>query len=309
LNVFCGRFLHASDTEDRLAFLQLEVDDANEGFSANVFCKCLLDPGDPIKQPAVIEKIQRIVAGGKDRRRLDGQYTISRGERFLFPFRETMLVTPVECYYWVHTPDQNAKTEIVRETVKAGINPIHTSTVLKHPYLLSICQQNSANMETFGDSILTTKFKVLEEQELSDGRLRSLIVFTNNLAAIEITFSKDPNWAPEIVHFFLRGDKALPADRPLEVGDVKAWNRYATTTTKWKELKEYDRTVPQSVTIAAEDEQGAHLLEFVFSDWKFDKDINKSLLDEDQFTKEKILSAIDFDSLRSSFDQSSAIKR
>lgn len=304
MSVSCGCCLRGSDTEDRLAIFQLEVEDVSISFSVNVFCKYLLEPNDSIKPPAVVEKIQRIVVGGKDYRRMDGQHMISQGEQMLHPFRETMLVTPVECFYWNHTPHRNAETHILRERVKAGINPIHSSTVLKHPYLLSICQQNSANMENFGNSILTTKFKVLEEKEQGDGRLRSLIVFSNNRAAIELIFSKDPDWAPEIVSFFLRGDQALPDDRPLEVDDLKTWNHYATTTTKWKELESYDRTVPLKVTIAAKDERGAHLLEYAFSDWKFDKDVDKSLLDEDQFTKEKILSAIDFGLLQSSFDQS-----
>ena len=82
---------------------------------------------------------------------------------------------------------------------------------------------------------------------------------------------------------------------------LKEYRTYATNRTQWEDAG-IDHRVPKRTIISSNSAGVKDEMEIRFMDWKFGEDVDEELLDDANFTPEKIRTTIDFDKLRQRFD-------
>jgi len=316
---------NAQDIQERFAHFQLQKAQISEGMSVliekvNVTDQMELVPevelGAPPKYRRELSSkrtLQRVVFGANgQRRRMDAiAYSLFGGGADLAKLEhEAQLVHENEGWYCAQRGSL-PKKKFERFQVKAGIVPMTTDTRWKHPFDIAMSQ--AGGMRGDEESMLSQQsYTILEEETLKDGRTK-LGVFNNLGAVYQMTFNKEEGWFTEEIAFLLKektreeeiaevqsGKKKLYT-KELISDTLKDYRLYATNRTEWKEV-EPNHWVPWVTRISSDIKDRKVEFEIRFRDWKFENDIDKSLLDEESFTPEKILASIDFKAVRDLFD-------
>ena len=115
--------------------------------------------------------------------------------------------------------------------------------------------------------------------------------FFDEIEFMEREMSKEEEW--ELV----KGGAPKPVTKEM----LKDYHTYATNRTEWKEM-EKNQWVPWVTRISSKMANGHVEYEIRFRDWKFKDDVDESLLEEENFTPEKIAASIDFKEIRDMFD-------
>jgi hypothetical protein len=157
-------------------------------------------------------------------------------------------------------------------------------------------------------SLTAHDYTSLEEEELADGRKR-YIACNSAGGAYKLTFAKEPDWALEEVEFFKRTveeQKANPfPPKSITRSDFDKYEWFARTHTQWKQVAQ-NRFVPWQTNLYQKGFRAEDQYEFRFRDWKFGKDVDLSLLEEESFQEGKIDASIDFFKIKEFFDLQSS---
>ncbi|XZE22374.1 hypothetical protein SH449x_002298 [Pirellulaceae bacterium SH449] len=313
---FCRDPAIGQDINDRLAEYQLEKEWSDEGMSVLMdrVELIVLEPRatsldeeegrTPTKRLITRRVLQRLIIGDKGRKkRIDTtEYNLLDASEVFGDHKEAQLLHENVGWYNFRMSG-HPKKGIIRLQLKGGIPAIQTSTQWKHPFVVSAYIASSI-LDSGDKSITRLEYKVLEEETLHDGRTR-ILAFINTGAVHRIVFAKEPTWLVEEIEFYGRNaewKKANPAP-PTTVTkqDLDKYELYARTQTKWKDLGQ-DRFVPWQANLYQKGISAEYQYEFRFRDWKFRDDVDRSLLEEESFTEEKIDASIDFFKIRQLFD-------
>ncbi len=134
----------------------------------------------------------------------------------------------------------------------------------------------------------------VEDTVTADGNYSVFLLRNSRGAGVQVTFAKQPEWAPVQADFYSSLD-AKPVGSNPDAAEYKLkWRLYSQTKTKWSQIAE-DTWVPQElfVTQCADDEDRREI-EIFLTDWKVGKDVDKQLLEEKNFTMEQIKSTVNF---------------
>jgi hypothetical protein len=88
----------------------------------------------------------------------------------------------------------------------------------------------------------------------------------------------------------------------LDGETITKWNLVCTTTTEWQRIDDEPDWLPSRITMECETQRLVNL-EFLFTDWKLGKDVDRSLLQKSQFTPQNIPKQIDFEKVTAAFDE------
>lgn len=215
---------------------------------------------------------------------------------------------------WYFSPSQNKLVQQFQ--VKGGVVPMSTETKWNHPFELVKCLSGGLHVD-HKKFITSYSPNTLDEETLKDGRER-LTVFTDTGAVLRLTFNKEEGWLVEEVEFMkpiigMSREEEIAAARALATGGprkhitvtkelLKEYKTVAINRTEWKEVdKNY--WVPWVTRISTESRNENVENEIRFREWKFGGDVDASLLDEANFTPEKIAASIDFKAIRDVFDR------
>jgi len=135
---------------------------------------------------------------------------------------------------------------------------------------------------------------VSENTDKTSGRYSAFLRGNNRKAGVNVTFSKDLEWAPINAEFYSSLGAPALSDDPTIEEYKKKWKVYSKTKAKWMKVSQ-DNWVPRElfVTQCAEDEDRREV-EIFFTDWKVGKDVDKTLVDEKAFTVENIAATVNF---------------
>lgn len=320
---FSGQVLgQAIDVNDRFAHFQLQQAVLSESFSVLIE-KISLDVdivdvpradtpgGKSEKQKRLVSNriLQRVVFGKKGQwKRLDGLfYSVFGSQDLGLAMRESQLIHENEGWYFRHSKNDRPNQSLRRFQIRAGITGELTETRWKHPF--STATTNGGGMlDDKENGWASMNFTVLEEELQKDGRTK--FTTTNQGGGVHrFTFNKDEDWFVEEIEFLTRnqsqeeliaismGAKSKPATKET----LKDYTVYATNRSEWKEI-EKNRWVPWVSRIHSKEGDYHVEHEIRFRDWKFMGDVNQSLLDEENFTLEKIPASVDFKAIRDLFD-------
>lgn len=288
-----------SETENRVAEFLFEREAISKRMSVGIRCQIITElPDQSISTAEIVQRY--VIAEGGEQQRIDGQ--IGRLTSTFSPTLddwESQLYLKAECLY-ISSLEKDAA--IKRFQVKADQSEMRTLSRRRHPFDLTTTNHHGALFDG-QPALFSVSFTVVSEDELKDGRFRSVSVSQNNLAGYVIIFAKEPAWAPESIRFYYRENAKLPTGRKIEEKDILLWNNRSTTTTTWSENQESGLFLPLVIRMEGLKLSGAQTSrEYRFTDWKFGKDVDEVLLDKSHFTKEKISTQIDFPSLRKKFE-------
>jgi hypothetical protein len=314
-----GSYVYAQSIEDRFAEFEFEKASLNKGFSVLVEKVSVTEevvkidpgverePGSPDHQRELSSKrtFQRVIFAGK-KKRLDGvQYSLLGDGDIANGWYEAMLVHEDKAWFYEKKrghPDSGIKPY----PVKGGIVPEYTQTRWKHPFGLTISQGPMVQSDR-EPSISMLSYKTLKEETLKDGRTR-LLAFVETGGVYQMTFSKTEDWMVEEIDFLTHDttreeDLARKPLLHLTEDMLKSYYSYSTNRTEWKEVK--GRWLPWVTRVSYKSSIRPERSEFEirFRDWKFKDEFDASLLDESNFTPEKIEASIDFKAIRNLFDR------
>jgi hypothetical protein len=216
---------------------------------------------------------------------------------------DAQLIAGDECLYWQSII---LKPSIERIEMKAGRPMKVTTTRRVDPFSLLGGNCVTAFGEDLYSNIFHEKFEVVEEYPLKDGRYRAYLV-PNDLGAWEVTFAKEPTWAPVQFRMFSRDSFPKPKGK-LDGETITKWNLVCTTTTEWQRIDDEPDWLPSRITMECETQRLVNL-EFLLTDWKLGKDVDRSPLQKSQFTPQNIPKQIDFDKVAAAFDEMRAKKK
>jgi hypothetical protein len=310
----------AQDVSDRFAEFQLEKDWADDGFSVLIerfelkVIKLYVEADDENAEPSFKERLatnrafQRLVIGDRGRKkRIDStEYGMLDASEVFGDHKEAQLIH--ENVGWYNFRKSGFPKEgIIRFEVKGGIPAIHTRTKWKHPFVLAATVASSI-LDDNQSSITRYDYTTLEKEELADGRKR-YIACNNVGGAYKLTFAKEPGWLLEEVEFFKRTEEAQRANpvppKSITRSDFDKYEWFARTHTQWKQASQ-NRFVPWQTNLYQKGVHREAQCEFRFRDWKFGKDVDLSLLEEESFQEAKIDASIDFFKIKEFFDLQSS---
>jgi hypothetical protein len=296
-----GLFAQDNSLEDRLAFLQLERDDLDERKVSVLIEKyrvseLALPTGSRLNSERIL---QRFVRDGKSNlERIDAvKLNVLGTEDVNKSITEAQLVGVAK---GIHYRGRYPKDQrFINFEVRSGATPVQTFSGRKHPF--GVCSTNAVGNRRDGDkeSMLSIQLKnkdIIEEKMLPDGR-NYVKCYVANSAAIALTFNKEEMWCIEQVECFSddKNSTNLKKSDPL---DLKL---YSTSKILWKKQGKREQLLPVVVFIE-EDNVIKESWEIRFTEWKQGEDVDVSLLDEANFTEDKIKSSIDFQQIKNVFD-------
>ncbi len=217
-----------------------------------------------------------------------------------YSHKEAQVIAGGECLHWTSS---RLKQQIDRIEMKAGRPMRRTESMRVHPFTLPVTTSTIVFAEMPGENILHAKFTVVEEFELKNGRYRAYFVIEGaaDESAGEVTFAKEPRWAPVEYRVYVRGDAPKPS-RKLTGSIIKNWTLIHTTITEWQPIDDEPGWLPSKVNMESED-QTFRTYEFLLTDWKLGRDVDRSPLQKSQFTPQNIPKQIDFDKVVAAFDE------
>jgi hypothetical protein len=314
--------------DDRFGVFEIEKSKLSKGFSVLIERVRLEDTfvdeefdDDDDATPKIIKTIhelssrrvlQRVVFGGNGkRRRLDGtEYLLAKNSSLSSALVEAQLIDESKVLYLLHEPRRkSAKGEpkVIVQQLKDGQEPMNTETKWKHPF--GIATSQAPLIQSDKESPLSRlPFKVYSMETLKDGR-DCFWVYVTTGGIFRMVFNKDQSWIPEEIDFWLReltveeeiARKPLPELTP-EI--LKKSHCYCKSRIEWKEVS--NRWVPWNMRVSYNHDLPRPLNEeheIRFRDWKFQQDYDRSLLDEANFTSERIRQSIDFQAISDFFDK------
>jgi hypothetical protein len=142
---------------------------------------------------------------------------------------------------------------------------------------------------------------VESDERSADSEAVFVIHDKNGVGGYEVTFCKEPDWAPKKIRFFARGAKQLPKGK-ITKSDVLGWEQYCTTSTEWKEDEDTGFWLPDRIRIEAKELAITEAFEIRFTGWKFGKDVDIKLVDETHFNATEIERSVNFGLIQQAFD-------
>ncbi|MEQ1829771.1 MAG: hypothetical protein ABL921_27660 [Pirellula sp.] len=289
----------ADDSEERMLDFLIHQKRLSEGFNVSIHVKAI---GQREGQPmGTYESFQRlIIADAGKKQRIDAQcndlFTAFNPRTDTY---ESQLWLPVECRYvnFLHT-----RAEIKLFEVRAGQSECRTISHRVHPFVLSTTNWGGTLSDT-SLGLFALDNVVLREDELRDGSLISVMRSGNSKAGSEVVFGDEPKWGPTKIKMYTRRDRSLPKGRDINDADVKGWLHYCTTTTEWTQHEESKNFVPKTVRVEEIDNGRSDSKEIDFTDWKFGKEVDLTLLDPVNFQLDKIKTQCDFVAMRKKFEK------
>lgn len=290
------------DLEERLAYLQLERDDLDRRkFSVLIEKYRMTEVPIPNQGNRLISErfLQRYVRDGKaNLERIDAvKLNALSVEDVNKSLTESQLIGSVKgVHYRGKYP---ADQRFITLEVKAGTTAMQTLSGRKHPFAITSTSGVGNRIDGDRDSLFTLSPKnkdVFERKQLPDGR-SNFLFYVSNSAAIALTFSKDETWCIEQLE--LLSDHSNLDN--LKKSDPTMLKVYCTCRTQWKKQGKEQMWLPVKMQIE-EDNVLKESWEIRFTEWKFGDDVDVSLLDEANFTEEKIKASIDFQQVKRIFD-------
>ena len=311
------RSLVAQDLADRLAHFDFQKADVSEGFSVLIEKISIVEDvvtvdevaGKKERQLSSNRTFQRIVFGPKGlRRRMDGlEYSLFDGQQLNDVAREAELIHENEGWYFRNSRTDSPNKSLSRYQVRAGVFSSLARTRWKHPFYSATT--NAGGMLSSKEREFTNEnFRTLNHEQIRDGREKFTAVGEYE-SPNKFTFNKEEGWMVEEVEFLMRNEtkEELLANskgakpKTVTVESLKEYFPYALNRTEWKEV-EKNTWVPWVTRIQSKTGDFRVEFEIRFRDWKFMGDVDDSLLDEANFTTEKIPASIDFKAIRDVFD-------
>ncbi len=306
LILFTSQFAVAQDLEDRFSTFLLEQADVSKCFSVFIERISISESKDKEGKDDVgtVRILQRFVMGNNGAwQRIDGiNFNLMSPSDLSEKSREAQLVHKNEGWYYSFYP-RSPKDKILRFEVKSGIVGFRaTSTRRKHPFNIATTQYGGVLAEE-DTSIARLSPKLVEEEELRDGRTR-MTMFLAMGDVYVVTFNKEHPWCIEEIDFQRKINEVSQENPPpllsLTKDNLKDYRTYATNRTQWADVGS-ERRVPLRTIISSNNRARKVEMEVRFLDWKFGDDVDEDLLDNLNFTPEKIQKTIDFDKLREGF--------
>jgi hypothetical protein len=291
---------NAGEAEDRIAeFLshQSEVEACMSVLISRVGLTELTGP-DLNENLSFSEVLQRvIICRDTNEERVDAKRNIVGRD---FSIKEAQVIAGGECLHW---SSSRLKQEINRIGMKAGRPLRRTESGRIHPYTLPITTSTLVGAEMPEKNIFHETFTVVDEFELKNGRYRAYFVIKGaaDSSAGEVTFAKEPRWAPVEYRVYIRGDAPKPSGK-LTGSVIKAWTLLHTTSTEWQPIDDEPGWLPSKVNMESED-QTIITYEFLLTDWKLGNNVDRGPLQKPHFTPENIPKQIDFDKVAAAFEK------
>ena len=304
LSIFNPYMLYAQEDnlENRLSFLQLERDDLDQKKMSVLIEKFLMEEFSVSGKMRLTSNriLQRFVCDGtSSRERIDAVRFDGLGDQDARKsLSEAQLIMK---HKGIHFYGNYSKDKMfLNFEVRLGFSPVQTETFRKHPFAIATTTATGNRLDGDRESMLVIspkKGSTIEQRELPDGRSYEKF-YVSNSAAIGLTFQREEEWCIEQMETFV--DLSNPS--PTEKSDPKDMKRYATTRTEWRKHSNFDQFLPYKVLLES-DNNGKESWEIRFADWKQGDDVDVSLLDEANFTEEKIKKSIDFQKVKNVFDE------
>jgi hypothetical protein len=295
-----GLRVNAGEAEDRIAeFLayQSEVEACMSVLISRVGIAESIDPdlNETISSSDVFQRV--ILCKDTNEERLDAMRKVGPGN---FSIKEAQVIAGGECLHWTSS---RLKQEIKRIEMKAGRPLDGTESGRIYPFTLPISTSTLVRAEMPGLNVFHANFTVVEEFELKNGHYRAYFTIEGaaDESAGEVTFAKEPRWAPVEYRVYVRGDAPKPS-RKLTANVIKNWTLIHTTITEWQPIDDEPGWLPSKVNMESED-QTLDTFEFLLTDWKLGKDVDRSPLQKSRFTPQNIPKQIDFEKVAAAFDE------
>jgi hypothetical protein len=311
-----GNLGYPQTIEDRFAEFEFEKASLSKGFSVLVERVSVteevvrIDPGverepgspDYQKELGSMRTFQRIVFAG-NKKRMDGvQYSLIGDASLANALREAQLVHENTSWYYEKKRGRPV-LGIKQFPVKGGVTE-PSQTHWKHPF--DITTSEAPVLRTDGPSTVCRQSYNIAS-ETTDGRVK-IVAFTREGAVISITFSRDDDWLHEEIDFLAKNmtreeeiARKQLFDLPQE--KLKEYFSYGTCRTQWKEIDGKWLPWVTRTSYKSPNSPDREEYEIRFRDWKFKDEFDASLLDEANFTAEKIEASIDFKAIRNLFDR------
>jgi hypothetical protein len=305
--LFMSQSTRAQDIEDRFATFLLEQADVSKRFSVLIDKISISESKDENGKAQVdtVRILQRFVMGNRGAwQRIDGiNFNLLSPSDLYEKSREAQLVHESEGWYYSFYP-RSPKDEITRFQVKAGVIDFRVSyTRRKHPFNIATTQFGGVLAEK-DTSIVRLSPKLVDEEKLPDGRTRMTMFLAMGDVYI-VTFNEEHSWCIEEIEFQRKINEVSQQYPPpllsLTKEMLKEYRTYAINRTQWEDVGT-DHRVPKRTIISSTSKGSKDEMEIRFLDWKFGEDVDEDLLDNVNFTAEKIRKTIDFDQLRTRFD-------
>jgi hypothetical protein len=301
----------AQDLEERFATFLFEQADVSKRFSVLIEKISISETKDSDGKDEVGAGriLQRFVMGNRGAwQRIDGiNFNLMGPTDLSSKSRESQLVHENGGWYYSFYP-RSPTDKITRFGVKAGIVDLRpTDTRRIHPFNIATTQYGGVISEQ-NTSIVQFSPKLVNEEVLRDGRTR-MTMFLPIGDVFVVTFNKDHSWCIEEIEFQVKINEVSQQNPPpllsLTKDMLKEYRTYATNRTQWEDVgsdqRVPKRTIISSIGVARQVRKVE--MEIRFLDWKFGDDVDEELLDDDNFTPEKLQKAMDFDKLRQRFDE------
>lgn len=306
--LFAPQITVGQDIEDRFATFLLEQADVSKRFSVLIDKITISERKDKDEKEEIgtVRILQRFVMGNSGAwQRIDGiNFQLVGPSDLSRESREAQLIHENEGWYLSFYP-YSPKDEIKRFQVKAGIVDFRpTYTRRKHPFNIATTQVGGILIER-DSSIARFSPKLVDEVKLPDGRTR-MTMFMPIGDVFIVTFNEEHTWCIEEIEFQRKINEVSQEFPPpllsLTKDMLKEYATYAINRTQWEDIGK-DHRVPKRTIISSNSLGRKEEIEIRFLDWKFGDDVDEELLDDDNFTLEKIRKTMDFDKLRQRFDE------
>lgn len=298
---FLGLHAIAGEAEDRIAeFLahQSEVEACMSVLISRTGISEWTDPNlnENLSLSDVFQRV--IICKDTNEERLDAMRKAGEQDSSTI---EAQVIAGGECLYWTSA---RLKPEIRRIEMKAGRPMGGTISRRINPFTLPVATSTVVMAEMTEFNIFRFQLQIVEEFELKDGRYRAYFVGNGwgDKGACEVTFAKEPRWAPVEYKMYFREDAANPSGK-LTKEIIRTWKLMYATTTEWHTIDDEPGWLPSRVNMESEDQVMVDNVEFLLTDWKLGKEVDRSPLQKSQFTPQNIPKQIDFDKVAAAFDE------
>jgi hypothetical protein len=251
--------------------------------------------------------LQRVVFGSNGKKsRLDGiEYSMIGDGGMTHGIRESLLVHENEAWYFSKFRREPSKG-ILTYPVKGGVVPILTETRWKNPFEIALSEA-TALLKDGPSPVSRDSYSIAKEELLENGN-KKFTAFKTKGAVIKIVFNKDEDWMVEEIDFLRKNmtQEEEIARKPLiKLTDemLKDYFSYSTNRTEWKEVEGHWVPWVTRINYKSHRPHEGEDYEIRFRDWKFKGDVDQTLLDESNFTMDKIAASINFNAIRDFFDK------
>jgi hypothetical protein len=297
-----GQETDLEELEKRLAFLQLERDDLDRKKMSVLIEKFLMQESSisGTTRFRSVRILQRFVCdGSSSRERIDAVRLDGLGDQDVKKslLEAQLIMKHKGIHFCGNYPEDKM---FLNFEVRVGVSPVQTDTFRKHPFAIATTSATGNRLDGNRATMLVIspkKGSIIEQKELPGGQSYWKF-YDSNSAAIGLKFYKDEEWCIEQIEAFADDSNQSTTAK----SDPKDMKRYATTRTEWRKHPRLDQFLPYKVLMESDDHR-QESWEVRFTDWKQGDAVDVSLLDEANFTEEKIRKSIDFQKVKNAFDE------